>query len=138
MHDMDAFFPRDVKSLEREEKRKALRTLIFLKEKRDETIKSRTCIDGSPQREYIRKEDASSPTVATDSVFITGAIDAHEGRDVAFADLPGAFLHTLTDEKIIVLLTGELCELMVKVDPTLYPKFVTTGRNGKPMLYVQL
>ena len=40
MHDMDAFFPRDVKSLSREEKRKALRTLIILKEKRDETIKS--------------------------------------------------------------------------------------------------
>ena len=100
MHDMEAFFPRDVKSLEREEKRKALRTLIFLKEKRDETTKSCIYINGSQQREYIGKEDASSPTVATDSVFITGAIDAHEGRDVAFADLPGAFLHTLTDEKI--------------------------------------
>ena len=46
MHDMDMFFPRDVKSLSRKEKQKALRTLIFLKEKRDETIKSHTCIDG--------------------------------------------------------------------------------------------
>ena len=27
---------------------------------------------------------------------------------------------------------------MVKVDPTMYGTFVTTGRNGKPMLYVQL
>ena len=107
--------------------------MIFLKEKRDETIKSRICIDGLPQREYICKEDASSPTVATESVFITSAIDAHEGRNVAFANLPGAFLHTAMDDKVIVLLSGELCEPMVKVDPTLYQKYVMTTKNGKPV-----
>ena len=61
-----------------------------------------------------------------------------EGRIVGYADLPGAFLHTLTDEKIIVLLSGELCELMVKVDPKLYRKFVTHDKKGKPNLYVEL
>ena len=76
--------------------------------------------------------------MSTDSVLITSAIDAHEGRYVAFANLPGAFLHTVTDKKVIVLLNGELCELMVKVDPTQYWKFVTATRNGNPMLCVQL
>ena len=138
MHDMSAFIPRHAKTLTSEEKRKALRTLIFLKEKRDKRIKSRTCIDGSPQRDYIPKEDASSPTAARDAIFIQSAIDAMEGRDVAYADMPGAFLHTKTDEHVIVLLTGELCELMVAVDPKIYRRYVTTGRSGRPMLYVQL
>ena len=110
--------------------------MFFLKEKPDETIKSCTCVAGSPQRDCIPKEEAPLPTGATKLVFITSAIDAHDGRDVAFSDPPEAFLHTVTDEKVIVLLTGEICELVVKVDPTLYRKFVTTTRNRKPMLYV--
>ena len=48
MHDLSAFFPREAKSLTKEERVKALRTLIFLKEKRDKSIKSKTCIDESP------------------------------------------------------------------------------------------
>ena len=115
-----------------------MRSVIFVKEKRDKSIKTRACVNGAPQREYIAKEDATSPTVAIDSVFITGAIDAHERRDVAYADLPGAFLHTETDEKVVMMLTGELCELMVKVDPTLYRKYVHKDRRGKPVLYVEL
>eukprot|EP00804_Cyclotella_cryptica_P004105 CCRYP_019110-RA/>CCRYP_019110-RA protein AED:0.32 eAED:0.32 QI:0/0/0/1/0/0/2/0/274 len=98
-------------------------------------VKGRTCINRAPQREYIRKEDATSPTVATDSVFLTGALDAYQRRDVAFIDLPGAFLHTLTNEMIIMVLRGELCELMCMVDPKLYRKYVCKDRRGKPILY---
>jgi hypothetical protein len=138
LHDMETFFPRDPRTLTREERIRALSSLIFIKEKSNGDIKGRTCINGAPQREYIRKEDAASPTVAMDSTFITGTIDAHEGRDVATCDLPGAFLHTVTDEKVIMVLRGELCELMVKVDPKLYRKFVSKDKRGKPVLYVQL
>ena len=53
---------------------------MFLKEKRDGTIKGRGCADGRKQREYTNKEDASSPTVAIESVFLTSVIDAHEAR----------------------------------------------------------
>ena len=59
MHAMAAFFPRDARSLSKEEWQKALRTLFFLKENCDKTIKSRTGIEGLPQREYIPKEEAS-------------------------------------------------------------------------------
>ena len=38
LHDMSAFFPRDPRSLSREERVKALSSLIFLKEKRDASI----------------------------------------------------------------------------------------------------
>ena len=69
LHDMHVFFPRDPNSLTRDERKKALTSLIFLKEKNTGEIKSRTCINGAPQREYISKEEAASPTACTDSVF---------------------------------------------------------------------
>ena len=138
LHDMSSFIPRSAKSLTRDERINALRTLIFLKEKRSGDVKTRTCIDGSPQREWIPKEDAAAPTASTDALFITGAIDAFEARDVAFADMPGAFLTSRTDEKVIVKLSGELCEMMVKVDPRIYRKYVTLESGGRPTLYVEL
>ena len=38
---------------------------MFLKLKRDGKIKGRTVAGGNKQSDFIRKEDASSPTVAT-------------------------------------------------------------------------
>ena len=81
----------------------ALRTLIFLKEKRSGEVKSQTCINRSPQREWIPKEDAAAPTASTDTIFITDAIDTFEARDVAFTNMPRAFLMSAIDEKVIVL-----------------------------------
>jgi hypothetical protein len=41
-------------------------------------------------------------------VFITGAINAFEDGDVATMDLAGAFLNTVTDEVVIMVLKDEL------------------------------
>ena len=49
-----------------------------MKEKKDGILKTQSCVNGAPQREYIKKEDTASPTVVTDSVFITGAINGHQ------------------------------------------------------------
>ena len=59
---------------------------MFLKRKRNGKIKGRGCADGRKQRAYIAKEDATSPTVSTDAVFITAIIDAMEGRCVTVVD----------------------------------------------------
>ena len=56
---------------------------------------------------------------------ITSAIEAHEERDVAIIDIPGAFLHALTDEEIYMLIRGPLEELMVMVDPYFYRHYIT-------------
>jgi hypothetical protein len=139
LHDLNVFFPRDPKSLSKEERIKALSSLIFLKEKSSGQVKGRACINGAPQRNYIPKEEATSPTVNKDSTFITSTVGAYERRSFATSDLPGAFCNTpLTDETVIMILRGELCELMVRADPKLYRKYVTTDRRGKPLLYVQL
>jgi hypothetical protein len=43
---------------------------------------------------WLPKEDASSPTVATEAVLLSCIINAEEGRDVAVIDIPNAFIQT--------------------------------------------
>ena len=74
----------------------------------------------------------------TESVFITSGIDAHETRHVATFDVPTAFLHAGTDKVVVMRPEGRLAELMVKVDPSLYQKYITTGSKRKPILYVKM
>ena len=44
----------------------------------------------------------------------------------------------MTDEKVIMVLRGELCDLMVKVNPKLYRKYVFNSKKGTPILYIEL
>jgi hypothetical protein len=60
---------------------------MFLKEKRSGEIKGRTVAGGNKQHDYISKEDASSPTTATESVLLMCIIDAEEGRDISFMQM---------------------------------------------------
>ncbi len=78
---------------------------MFLKQKRTGVIKGRTVAGGNKQRDFISKEEASSPTVATESVLLTCIIDAEEGRDVSVIDIPNAFIQTrIKDEKDMVFI----------------------------------
>ncbi len=87
------FVPKHANDLSEEDRKKALSSLIFLKEKKSGAIKAWSCANGSVQREHIAKEEAAAPTVGLDSVFITSTIDAKENRKVVTIDIPGAFLH---------------------------------------------
>jgi len=111
---------------------------MFLKEKRDGTIKARGCADGRPQREYTRKEEVSSPTVSLEAMMLSCAIDTKEGRYVIVTDIPGAFLHVDMDGEVHMVLEGTIAELIMKLDPSLYRRYVWHSQKGKPMLYVQL
>ena len=138
MHDMDVFRPVARESLTKEERTKALSSLMFLKEKRDMSVKARMCADGRKQRGDWTKQETTSPTVSTEAVFITAVIDAHEERDVACFDIPGAFLHADSDEDITMILKGRLAELMVKVAPNLYRKYISVDAKGSAILYVKM
>ena len=121
-----------------QERKKALGSLIFLKEKTDGTIKARAVADGRSQRETATKGDASSPTVSIEAVLLTAAIEASEHRDVAVVDIPNAFIQTeMEGEKVVMKLRGALAELLVKTAPELYSKY-TTDENGRTVLYVEL
>jgi hypothetical protein len=78
LHMKDSFAPVNESDHAPKQKRSALESLMFLKEKRYGSIKGRSCVDGRKQREGSTKSDATSPTVALESVLITATIDAFE------------------------------------------------------------
>jgi hypothetical protein len=137
LHTRKVAKPVDSNSLSREQKRATLRYLMFLTKKRCGRIKARGCADGRKQRETTTKEEASAPTVAIESVMLSATIDAMEERDVATVDIPGAFMQADIDEVIHVKFEGEIAEMLVRMDPKLYRKYVK-DENGKTVLYVEL
>jgi hypothetical protein len=138
LHIMDTWTPMDAGKLLREQRMRALSLLLFFKEKRTEDIKGRACINGAPQRAYNPKEDAASPTVSTESTFVTATIAAKERRKVRCYDVPSAFVNTDVDKDVIMVLKGELADLMTQIAPEVYRKYVTVDRMGTPILYVKL
>ena len=117
LHVMDTWKAMDPAKLSREEQMQALSLLLFLKEKWTGKIKGRACLNGAPQRAYIPKEDAASPTVSMESTFITGAIAASERRKVRCYNIPSAFINRDEDEDVLMVLRGELTEMMIQIAP---------------------
>jgi hypothetical protein len=64
-------------------------------------------------------------------------IDAKEHRDVAIVDIPGAFMQADMEDLVHMKLEGKMAELLVKLDPKLYRKYVQT-HHGKQVLYGEL
>ncbi len=138
LHVMDTWTPMLAEHLSREQRMRALSSLLFLKEKRTGDVKGRACINGAPQQAYIPKEDAASPTVSVESTFITATIAATEKRKVQCYDVPSAFVNTDVDEDVIMVLKGELAEMMIQIAPEVYRRYVTVNRKGTKVLYVKL
>jgi hypothetical protein len=74
LHVMDMWRPMYADKLSREQRMQVLSLLLYLKEKRSGDIKGRACVNGAPQRVYIPKDEAASPTVSTESTFIMALI----------------------------------------------------------------
>ena len=74
-----------------------------------------------------------APTVTSEAIFIQGAIFAHENRDVATCDIPGAFLQADNPDYVLMHLDKILAKLMVQEPPSLYHKYVTSNAKGKPI-----
>jgi hypothetical protein len=72
---------------------------MLLKKKWDGKIKGKTVAGGNNQRDYISKEDASSPTVTTESVLLSCIINAKEERGVAVVDIPNVFVQTCVENE---------------------------------------
>jgi hypothetical protein len=91
--------------------------------------------------EINEKQQASRryppPTVAIESVMLSATIDTMEDRDVATVDILGAFMQADIDKVVHVRFEGEISEMLVRMDPKLYRKYVR-DENGKSVLYVEL
>ena len=113
----NVFEPLDASTLTTSQKREALRAVNLIKEKRSGKLKGRTCTNGRSQRSKYMKEETTSPTVSTDALMISLMIDAKECRDVATADVKGAYLHADMEDFVLVKLVGEAVNIMCQVNP---------------------
>ncbi len=91
MHNMEVFCPVMRDSLTKEERTKVVTSLMFLKEKRDHSVKERMCANIQKQRGDWTKEDTTSPTVLMEAVFITVVVNSYKGFDIACFNIPGTF-----------------------------------------------
>ena len=76
--------------------------------------------------------------MTTESTFITATIAAKEGRRVGCYDVPSTFVNIDVDKDVIMVLKGELADMMIQIAPEVYRKYVTVDRKGTPILYVKL
>ena len=136
--------PIPFEKLTQKDKKEALEAVNIIAQKRSGKIKGRTCANGSRQRRFLRDdENYASPTASLESIMTTLVIDAHEGRDVAIADVPGAYLHAEfpKDKNIILRMTDIFVDIMCKVNRE-YKKHIVyeVNKHGKRVkcLYVKV
>ena len=113
---------------------------MILTRKRCGTVKGRLAYNGKKMRDWISKEDKSSPTVLNESIMLTSAVDAYEQRDVMTCDIPNAFIQTEAPrkdkgERIIMKVRGRLVDWLIELDPVGFERFVVI-ENGQKVLYL--
>ena len=121
LDDRNVYYPIKVDELTPKERKRAMESLLFVVEKRDSRVKARFCANGSTQREYMDRDETASPTVMTESIFITSVIDAKQNRDVMTCDIPNAFVQTeieeaIVGERIIMKIRGALVDILTEMD----------------------
>ena len=142
LHDRTCFRAMAVAELTRREKQRAMEGLLFICQKSTGEHKGRLAYNGKPTREWVTHEEKSSPTVATESIFITCAVDAAEKRDVMSLDIPNAFIQAIlpkakVGERVIMKLRGEVVDWLVELDPLSYLDKVVYEK-GKKVLYLEV
>ena len=133
----DVFQPLKRNQLTKEQIAKAMRTITVIKEKRCGRIKGRAVADGRMQRNYVSKEDGSSPTVGTESLFLSLVIDAHEGRYVVTADVVETFLLADMVEFTVVKIDGPMVTYLVRANPSKFGPFVEYEK-GRKVIFLKL
>ena len=110
---------------------------MFMKLKRYEvTIKGIGCADERKQRYWLSKEYTMSPTVTTEGLMIWFMIDTMEVREVATANIPGAFLQTNCDKGYIhIKLEGAIFTRLEEIDPENYKYFIYTYKSRSKCMY---
>ena len=132
--------PKLIEELTPEERRKAVDAMMLLAEKNDGTIKGRCVFKGSDTREWLSREETSSPTASQEGITSTCLIDAHEERDMMSLDIPNAFIQTLMpevkdgEERVTMKITGILVDYLCELDP-IYRKYVVREK-GRRVIYV--
>ena len=108
------------------QKKVALQYIMFLNQKRLGKINGRGCADGRKPHKYLIKDYTRAPTVAMEALFLTCLIDAMDHHEVVTLDIHGAFMQADTEgETVHMKLEVKMADLLTKLDPKLYQKYVT-------------
>ena len=89
----------------------------------------------------MSKEEVSSPTVTPEAVLLTSVVEAAERRFVVSMDVPNAFIQAGVDPvkdgdpRITMKMTGELVDVLLKLDYELYSPYVVMEK-GKKVIYM--
>jgi hypothetical protein len=140
LHLRNTFKPKHWLKLSQVQRQTVLESHMFIKQKRDGKIKGKTVAGGNKQHDYTSKEDARSPTIATEAVLLSCIIDAEEGSDVAVEDIPHVCVHTPVDKEkymAFIKIRGVLVDIMVEIDLDVYKSYVSWDKKGMKQLLVQ-
>ncbi len=143
LHWWDSYKPKHWHGLTKKQKEQILESHIFVEQKRDGLIKTQKVIGGNKQRNYITKEDVSSPTVTAEAVMLTCVlVDAQEDRDIAVVDIPQAFVQTVADEEdadhcVIICIRGSLVDILVSIATDIFGHYISTNKSGQKKLIVE-
>jgi hypothetical protein len=122
LHDKRTFRPVKASLLDMRQRSKIIRSHMFLKRKRDSRLKARLVADGSMQ-ERSTSVDVSSPTVSTEALFLTLAVDAFQKRHVVTVDIEGAYLHADMTSEVFVQFDPIITAILVSMVPS-YQEYV--------------
>ena len=101
-------------------------------------MKARGCADGRPQREYITKEESSSPTVALYTLMGSCLMDTMDKRKEITVDIPGVFLqgHWPQDEHPeCIMFEGIMMDMLCKIDSSYHNQIIWSKDHKRKFLY---
>ena len=132
--------PIHIKNMTELERERAQDAMMLLAEKNSREIKGRCVYKGNGTRNWLTREDTSSPTASLGAIFVTCVIDDYEGRDVMSLDIPNAFIQTMmpkdANSRVMMKITGLLVDMLIELDPRYWDYVVK--ENGKRVIYVRV
>ena len=112
--------------LSTEQKRRVIRSSMFLKEKLlpEPKLKARLVGGGNMQdRSLYADSEISSPTVSNSSVYMVATIAAHEGRKVRTMDVGSAYLNAKIVREVHMVIQPTLASILCEISSK-YRKFL--------------
>jgi hypothetical protein len=100
-------------------------------------LRYRACANGSTQRGSFTWDEITSPTLSPDSNLLTLMTDGMEERDVAIANVVGAYLNAAMDDFVSMKVVGREAELMCKLNPE-WRQHLRYDKKNRAVLYVVL
>ena len=121
MLDQKVWTPVNYSSLSSTQRKKLIRSFMFLKEKFKpdgtfDKLKMRLVAGGHLQNK-LDYDDISSPTISLIAVFVLVVIAAKERRKVVTVDIAGAYLNAkIINSEIHMVIDAQLADLLVQLD----------------------